>query len=991
MPLIESLEHRLQLSITPVAAATSVASAADDQDSPAVAMDAAGDYVVVWTDDLDNTGIQSTIEAEVFKANGTTVGPFTVNSSASPDPTTRQQPSVAMDANGDFVVAWGLEPANTPANGGYYYDIEARRFGLSGVGQGNEFQVNTTQQQTPNDLLSPTVAMNNSSFVIGWTDVDGSGSKDTIEAQRYTFSGATNTPAGSNTTVYSAFTSTDPKAAMDTAGDYVFVWNPYNGTNNLVLGQVYNASGLAQGSTFSVDPSVDPITPSVAMNGAGDFVVAVGSISNGKVYAHQYALTGTESSLSASSLSGDVALFTQSSPFDQSDPAAAIDSQGFATVVWQDYSTANDSADGAIDARRLNPDGTTIEAAPIQVAAPNASDDLSHPGAAANPGGNLIVDWEIDVKTPPPPGGTGESVEDRLYHYVNDAPTITTIGTPQSVAENGTLSVPLAGIGAGGGEEQTLTVTASSSNTALIDPSGSVTYTSPNATGTLSLAPKAGQSGSATITVTVTDSGGTANSGMNSTSTSFTLNVTAPAPPTANGQSVNVPHDSSGTAITLAGSDPNNLPLTFAIATEPTHGTLSGFNASTGAVTYKPTPGYHGTDTFTFTDNNGTTTSSPATVTLNVAVGTPAANPQTVAVAHDSSGTAITLTSTDDDTPTLTETYAFTQPSHGTVAVSGAAGSPTVTYTPAVGYHGSDSFTFTANNGTNSSTSATVMLNVAVGTPTANPQTVSTAENTALNVTLTGSDDDLPALSLTFALVSGPGHSPANGTITGFNPVTGALTYTPAAGFHGSDTFDFTVSNGTNVSATGTVTVNTTAATAATITAVSADWGTNGTIALQTAGDGLRLLPTGRNTDLPWYGINKLQITLSQSESLSSGDVSVTGISVASYGPVTISGSGTNYTITFAQAITTADRVTVTIGNAGITTFTRRLDVLPGDVNDDGTVNAQDLVLVRNDFAVFGATYAVVDDLNGDGTVDINDTNLLGRFIGKKLPTLALA
>ncbi len=42
-----------------------------------------------------------------------------------------------------------------------------------------------------------------------------------------------------------------------------------------------------------------------------------------------------------------------------------------------------------------------------------------------------------------------------------------------------------------------------------------------------------------------------------------------------------------------------------------------------------------------------------------------------------------------------------------------------------------------------------------------------------------------------------------------------------------------------------------------------------------------RLLPAGRTTDLPWYGINKLQITLSQPESLSPGDVSVTGITVA--------------------------------------------------------------------------------------------------------------
>ena len=58
----------------------------------------------------------------------------------------------------------------------------------------------------------------------------------------------------------------------------------------------------------------------------------------------------------------------------------------------------------------------------------------------------------------------------------------------------------------------------------------------------------------------------------------------------------------------------------------------------------------------------------------------------------------------------------------------------------------------------------------------------------------------------------------------------------------------------------------------------------------------------------------------------------------------------------------------------------------PGDVNDDGVVNAQDLVLVRNDFTASARAYNVFDDINGDGVVDINDTNLVGRFIGKKLP-----
>jgi hypothetical protein len=173
------------------------------------------------------------------------------------------------------------------------------------------------------------------------------------------------------------------------------------------------------------------------------------------------------------------------------------------------------------------------------------------------------------------------------------------------------------------------------------------------------------------------------------------------------------------------------------------------------------------------------------------------------------------------------------------------------------------------------------------------------------------------------------------------------------------------------------------------VAGISAGWGTQSS-ALQTAADGLRLLPSGRSTDLPWLGISTFAITLSQAEALSPGDVTVTGITVANYGPVTISGSGTSYTITLAQPINKADRVTITIGNATIATFTRELDVLPGDFNDDGVVNSQDLVGVRNEWlGVNGATPTVFGDLNGDGVVDVNDYNIVRAATGTTIPAVA--
>ena len=145
---------------------------------------------------------------------------------------------------------------------------------------------------------------------------------------------------------------------------------------------------------------------------------------------------------------------------------------------------------------------------------------------------------------------------------------------------------------------------------------------------------------------------------------------------------------------------------------------------------------------------------------------------------------------------------------------------------------------------------------------------------------------------------------------------------------------------------------------------------------LQTAADGLRLLPAGRNRDLPWFNINQIVLTLSRPANVSPGDVTVMGITGGIYGPVTISGSGTStIVITLAKGITSADRVTVTIANSQIASYTRRLDILPGDVNDDGKVNRTDGDLILKHKTPAHA-YRASFDLNGDHNVNSGDIKL---------------
>ena len=80
-----------------------------------------------------------------------------------------------------------------------------------------------------------------------------------------------------------------------------------------------------------------------------------------------------------------------------------------------------------------------------------------------------------------------------------------------------------------------------------------------------------------------------------------------------------------------------------------------------------------------------------------------------------------------------------------------------------------------------------------------------TAEDTALTGGLTATDPD--GDTLTYGVVTGPTH----GILTGFDPTTGAFTYTPAADYNGADSFTFKVTDGSVDSDAATFAITVTA------------------------------------------------------------------------------------------------------------------------------------------------------------------------------------
>lgn len=173
----------------------------------------------------------------------------------------------------------------------------------------------------------------------------------------------------------------------------------------------------------------------------------------------------------------------------------------------------------------------------------------------------------------------------------------------------------------------------------------------------------------------------------------------------------------------------------------------------------------------------------------------PVASPQGVTTFPDTA-VEITLAGIDPEGSNLTYNVE-TQPAQGTLT-----GATNVwTYTPTNGYVGADSFTFTVNDGDTNSTPATVSISVTNEIPVANTQSVEADYETALPITLTGSDPDSGPDALTYEVTS----LPSNGTLdTNSLP---NVTYTPNATYSGPDSFEFKVNDGLADSAPATVSI----------------------------------------------------------------------------------------------------------------------------------------------------------------------------------------
>ncbi|MGN6556145.1 MAG: tandem-95 repeat protein [Verrucomicrobiota bacterium] len=458
----------------------------------------------------------------------------------------------------------------------------------------------------------------------------------------------------------------------------------------------------------------------------------------------------------------------------------------------------------------------------VNYSSPNATGSLSFT-PVANAFGSATITVSVND------GAGSNNIVTKTFSVtvngVNDVPTLNALSN-LSIAQNaGQQTVSLLGVTSGAANEtQSLSVTASSSNPGLI-PNPTVSYTSPNATGSLKFTPVANVTGSATITVTVNDGGSSNNIVtrtfdvmVNAVNQAPTLNALSNITMNQNGgqKIVNLSGITSGATnesqtltVTAASSNTGLIPNPTIAYTSPN---------TTGSLSFAPLTNAFGTATITVTVNDGSTSNNIVTRTFTVTVNAvnqpPTLNPLDNLTLNLNAGLqTVNLSGISSGAPNENQTLSVTASSSNT----GVIPNPTVTYsspnptgkitfTPVFLATGSATITVTVNDGGASnnivSRTFTVSINSAP-TITAIPNQNISVNSNAGPIEFTINDQETSVGSLTLsASSSSPTLIPTNNIIFGGTASLRTVTLMPVLGKSGTANVTISVNDGFSTSST---------------------------------------------------------------------------------------------------------------------------------------------------------------------------------------------
>ena len=564
-----------------------------NQSRPEVAMDASGNYVVVW-ESWGQDGEYYGIYFQRYDNTGTPVGIETLVNNTTEF--SQREPDVAMAADGKFVVSWQSQFEDTDGWGVWFalYD-----------NTGTLIQRSRVNDSSADEQQHARVAMSyDGNFVVGYADDGQDGDGWGVSFQGFSSTGVAQFAEVVPNTTTSGYQSM-PDVAMDSTGNYLWVWQAENqdGDGLGIYGQWYDDNNNTVGSETLINTTTagNQQEPAVAMDYDGNaFVVWSSYAQDGD----HYGVVGQLYNASGTAIGGEIAINTTTASA-QSNANVSATKDGW-IVSWVSYNQDGDVA--GVYAQLIAPDGSML-GSEESINTTTANYQM-FPGVGSNPNSeDATIAWQSGAYNNT---STQDGDEYGVYYQ-----RYTVEDTENPVANCQDITVYLDGSG-------NVSITAGDVDNGSTDNYGIVSYDIDVSSFTCA------NIGGNTVTLTVTDAAG------NSDNCTSTVTVLDTVSPSAVCQNLTVYLDGSGNASITTGDVDNGSTDNCSVASLALD--ISSFTCSdVGSVAV----------TLTVTDGSGNISTCSSTVTVLDTV-SPSAVCQNLTVYLDGSGNA-TITGADLD------------------------------------------------------------------------------------------------------------------------------------------------------------------------------------------------------------------------------------------------------------------------------------------------------------------------------------------------------
>jgi hypothetical protein len=296
-----------------------------------VAVDAAGDTVVVWAQ--QEPGAISVVKASVRPAGGSFTAPSTISPTPVVSGHSARDPRIAIDAAGEAVAVWTYENGKNDV-------VQAARGSLSG-GFSAPAELSSPGQEaaTPAIAISP-----GGEATAAWSRSNGT---DYVIETATASGGSFSSPVELSDPAQNAL---EPEVAIGPSGAPTIVWTRSNGANFIV--EAISGSGGSFGSPVAVsEPGENAERPQLAESRSGS-VAIVWQRSNGS----EEVVQGVVGSPGTFGAPANLSAAGQESRF----PLVAMDGNGDATAVWR-----SDGSSKVIDAAGYDADAPVLHGVSI--------------------------------------------------------------------------------------------------------------------------------------------------------------------------------------------------------------------------------------------------------------------------------------------------------------------------------------------------------------------------------------------------------------------------------------------------------------------------------------------------------------------------------------------------------------------------------------------------------------------------------------------------